>query len=122
VVDQSGVTRILLRDDGASPHTADSSVRKAYTANSMRDATQKFAEMIAKNPEVQGLRDINPFMLFLGGGLPIRFGEEIVGGIGVGGAPGGKLDENCTRAGLESIGAYPYPVTDSRNQSEGAIP
>lgn len=110
VVDQSGVTRILLRGDGAAPHTADSSVRKAYTANSMRDATQKFAEMIAKNPEVQGLRDINPSMLFLGGGLPIRFGDEIVGGIGVGGAPGGKLDENCARAGLESIGAYPYPA------------
>ena len=110
VVDQSGVTRILLRGDGASPHTADSSVRKAYTANSLRDATQKFAELITKNPEAQGLRDINPSMLILGGGLPIRFGEEIVGGIGVGGAPGGKLDENCARAGLESIGAHPYPA------------
>jgi uncharacterized protein GlcG (DUF336 family) len=110
VVDQSGVTRILLRGDGASPHTADSSVRKAYTAASLRDSTQKFAELIAKNPEAQGLRDINPSMLILGGGLPIRFGEEIVGGIGVGGAPGGKLDETCARAGLESIGAHPYPA------------
>lgn len=110
VVDQSGVARILLRSDGASPHTVDSSVRKAYTANALRDSTQKFAETIVKNPESQGLRDINPSMLILGGGLPIRFGEEIVGGIGVGGAPGGKLDENCARAGLESIGAQPYPA------------
>lgn len=110
VVDQSGVARILLRGDGASPQTVDSSVRKAYTANALRDSTQKFAELIAKNPESQGLRDINPSMLILGGGLPIRFGEEIVGGIGVGGAPGGKLDENCARAGLESIGAHPYPA------------
>jgi uncharacterized protein GlcG (DUF336 family) len=108
VVDQSGVARVLLRNDGASPHSADSSLRKAYTAATLRDPTQKFAEMIAKNPEVQGLRDINPSMLILGGGLPIRFGDEIVGGIGVGGAPGAKLDESCARSGLESIGAYPY--------------
>ena len=110
VVDQSGVTRILLRGDGAAPQTVDSSVRKAYTANALRDSTQKFAELIVKNPESQGLRDINASMLILGGGVPIRFGEEIVGGIGVGGAPGGKLDENCARAGLESIGAQPYPA------------
>lgn len=107
VVDQGGVVRVLLRGDGAAPHTADSSVRKAYTANSLRDATQKFAELIARNPETQGLRDINPSMLILGGGLPIRIAGELVGGIGVGGAPGGPLDEACARAGLASIGAAP---------------
>lgn len=110
VVDQSGATRILLRGDGASPHTVDSSTRKAYTANALRDTTQKYAEMIARNPDLQGLREINQSMLILGGGLPIRFGDEIVGGIGVGGAPGAKLDENCARAGLQSIGAHPYPA------------
>ena len=34
-------------------------------------------------------------------------GGEVVGGIGVGGAPGGHLDAACAQAGLDSIGAAP---------------
>jgi uncharacterized protein GlcG (DUF336 family) len=63
--------------------------------------------MIAENPGAQGLRDMNDRILILGGGLPIDMGGEIVGGIGVGGAPGGHLDEACAQAGLDSIGAAP---------------
>jgi uncharacterized protein GlcG (DUF336 family) len=43
----------------------------------------------------------------LGGGLPIEIDGEIVGGIGVGGAPGGHLDDVCAQAGLDAIGAAP---------------
>jgi len=108
VVDRGGVLRALLRADGAGVHTVDSSRRKAYTAVSMQAPSGKFAALIARVPEVQGLRDMNDSILLLGGGLPIRMGGEIVGGIGVGGAPGAHLDEACARAGLESIGADPY--------------
>ena len=48
---------------------------------------------------------MNDHILMLGGGLPIEMGGEVVGGIGVGGAPGAHLDEACSRAGLNSIGA-----------------
>ena len=108
VVDRGGVLRVLLRDDGAGVHTVDSSRRKAYTAASLRAPTTRFAELIARKPELQGLRDMNTSILMLGGGLPIRFGSEVVGGIGVGGAPGAHLDEDCARAGLLRIGAHPY--------------
>ncbi|MFQ5487288.1 MAG: heme-binding protein [Gammaproteobacteria bacterium] len=108
VVDRAGVLRTLLRADGAGVHTVDSSRRKAYTAVSMKAPTAKFAALIARRPEVQGLRDMNESILLLGGGLPIRMGSEIVGGIGVGGAPGAHFDEACARAGLERIGADPY--------------
>ncbi len=108
VVDRSGVLRVLLRDDGAGVHTVDSSRRKAYTAASMREPTMKFAALIARLPQLQGLRDMNESILILGGGLPVRFGDEVVGGIGVGGAPGAHLDEHCARAGLLRIGAHPY--------------
>ncbi|NNE80684.1 MAG: hypothetical protein HKN18_10485 [Silicimonas sp.] len=39
------------------------------------------------------------------GGLPNRTGGALVRGIGVGGAPGGHLDEACARAGLDAIRA-----------------
>jgi len=63
--------------------------------------------MIAKMPAAQGLRDMNNNILVLAGGLPIEIGGEVVGGIGVGGAPGGHLDAACAQAGLDSIGAKP---------------
>jgi len=105
VVDRAGVVRALLREDGAGPHTVDSSRKKAYTSASMGRPTAELGELIAKMPAVQALRDMNENILVLGGGLPIHMGGEVVGGIGVGGAPGGHLDVACAQAGLESIGA-----------------
>jgi uncharacterized protein GlcG (DUF336 family) len=48
---------------------------------------------------------MNEKILMLGGGLPIEIGGEVVGAIGVGGAPGAHLDDACAQAGLDSIGA-----------------
>lgn len=103
VVDGSGVLRALLRADGAGPHTVDSSRKKAYTALSLGEPTSRLVEIVQSSPGASGLRDMNDSILVLGGGLPIRAGDALVGGIGVGGAPGGHLDEACARAGLEAI-------------------
>ena len=37
------------------------------------------------------------------GGLPIRAGNEVVGGVGVSGAPGGDKDAVCAQAGIDKI-------------------
>lgn len=107
VVDRAGILRALVREDGAGSHTVDSSRKKAYTSASLKRPTGELAELVAKMPAVQGLQDMNESILILGGGLPIEMGGEIVGGIGVGGAPGGHLDAACAQAGLDSIGAAP---------------
>ena len=104
IVDRGGNLKVLLRGDGAGPHTTDSSFRKAYTAASLRRSTLHLAELITKVPGIQALRDMNDRILILGGGLPIELEGEVVGGIGVGGAPGGHLDEACAAAGLASLG------------------
>jgi len=105
IVDQAGLLKVQLKADGAGPHTLDSSFRKAYTANSLRSSTQKYAVMTANNPELQSLARMNENILLLGGGFPIKIGDEIMGGIGVGGAPGAKLDETCARAALKVLKA-----------------
>ncbi len=105
VVDRAGVLKVLLRGDGAGPHTTDSSTRKAYTSASLRRPTSEFAQLLTKRPALQGLRDMNEKILILGGGWPIEMSGEVVGGIGVGGAPGAHLDDVCAQAGLHSIGA-----------------
>ncbi len=105
VVGRSGRVKVLLREDGAGPHTLNSSRKKAFTAASMGRPTSEFAQLITQMPAIQGLRDMDPDILILGGGLPIILEGDIVGGIGVGGAPGGHLDDACAEAGLKSIGA-----------------
>ena len=107
VVDRAGVLRSMGRSDGAGPHTVDSSRKKAYTAASLRRPTTELAELINKVPTLQALREMNDNVIMLGGGLPIEIGGEVVGGIGVGGAPGGHLDDACAQAGLDAIGATP---------------
>lgn len=107
VVDRAGVLKTLMRADGAGSHTTDSSRKKAYTAASLGRTTSELGELIVKMPHLQAIREMNHNILILGGGLPIQFGNEIVGGIGVGGAPGAHLDDACAQAGLDSIGATP---------------
>jgi uncharacterized protein GlcG (DUF336 family) len=102
VVDRSGVLRALLRADGAGPHTVASARAKAYTSASMRANTTQILETVRTNPGATRLPDIEGFLI-VGGGMPIRAGEEVVGAIGVGGAPGGHLDDQCAEAGIARI-------------------
>jgi uncharacterized protein GlcG (DUF336 family) len=103
VTDQDGLVRVLLRDDTAGPHTLDSSVKKAYTAASLGVSTGVLTKILVEHPDATGLRDMNNRILIMQGGLPIKAGAEVIGGIGVGGTPGGDTDEACARAGLEKI-------------------
>jgi uncharacterized protein GlcG (DUF336 family) len=103
VTDRYGLVRAQLRGDHAGPHTLDSSGRKAYTSASLGRPTGDLAKMIEGNPALEGLRNMNGMILMLGGGLPIKAGEDVMGGIGVGGSPGADKDEACARAGLEKI-------------------
>ena len=105
IVDQSGLLKVQLKADGAGPHTLDSSRRKAYTANSLRDSTHKYAVLVAQKPELQSLTRLNDNILLLGGGFPIKVSGEVVGGIGVGGAPGIEFDEVCASAALKVLKA-----------------
>lgn len=102
VVDRAGQLKLQLRGDGAGPHTLDSSRGKAYTAASMRESTGKMLEISQKSPAAATLPMIDGLLL-LGGGLPIKAGDEVIGAIGIGGAPGGHLDDECAEAGIARI-------------------
>lgn len=105
IVARSGVTSVILRADNAGPHTVGSSTGKAFSSASLGRDTAGLAGFIGENPANDGLRDMDARLVIQGGGLPIRIGGALVGGIGVGGAPSGDIDESCARAGLDEIGA-----------------
>lgn len=102
VVDRAGQIRAQLRADNAGPHTNDTSRRKAFMSATMRTNSGTIAENVAKNPGAAGVAQITDFIM-LAGGVPIRSGNEVIGAIGVGGAPGGNLDEACANAGIDKI-------------------
>ena len=102
VVDRSGQVKVVMRDDGTGPHTLDSSRGKAFTSLSFRLSTAEFLRLVDTNPAAAHLTDIEG-TLAVAGGLPIRAGDEVIGGIGVGGAPGGDRDEACAQAGINRI-------------------
>ena len=103
IVARSGSTKVLIKGDGSGPHTVGSSTGKAFASASLGQPTAKFAATIKEKPELEGLRDMDSRLVILGGGLPIKVGGALVAGIGVGGAPGGHLDEACAKAGIEAI-------------------
>lgn len=102
VYDRSGLLRAYLRGDGASPHSFDSATRNAFTSATFGNTTAALAKRIREVPEAAGLANI-PGILPLGGGAPIKIGDEVVGGIGVAGAPGGDKDEACSNAGIAKV-------------------
>jgi uncharacterized protein GlcG (DUF336 family) len=102
VVDRAGGIRAVHRADNAGPHTIAASERKAYTSASEKNATTAMMETAQKNPGAANLVNIPGFLL-LGGGMPVKAGNEVIGALGVGGAPGGHLDDQCVVAALEAV-------------------
>ncbi|HSV78390.1 MAG TPA: heme-binding protein [Ramlibacter sp.] len=102
VVDRAGGIRAVQRADNAGPHTVSAAYDKAFTSASARNNTQAMMEAAQKNPAAANLVHIPGFLL-LGGGVPIKIGNETIGAVGVGGAPGGHLDEQCAVAALDRV-------------------
>ena len=102
VVDADGATIVEMRGDGAGIHTLDSAHYKAYTSVTFKNDTMALAER-AKSDNVFVQLSKLPHIMFVGGGLAIKLGDETIGAIGASGAPGAKLDDDCARAGLDKI-------------------
>ena len=102
VVDRAGGVRAVQRADNAGPHTLAASQQKAFTSASAKNTTLAMQDGSQKNPAAANLVYIPGFLL-LGGGVPIKVGNEVIGAVGVGGAPGGNLDEQCAMVALDKV-------------------
>jgi uncharacterized protein GlcG (DUF336 family) len=102
IVGPEGEVRVLLRGDGAPPHSPEAARRKAYTSASFGKTTEELVTLITTKPDAAGLTRLDN-TLFVGGGLPIRRGGEVIGGVGVSGANGPGLDEKCAHAAADII-------------------
>ena len=104
VLDRSGEPIVMLRGDDTRPHHLDSARRKAYTALTFRIPSGDLRALIEKDPSAAPLATMTG-VIALGGGLPIKRGDEVVAAIGVAGAPASEKDAICAQAGRDSIAA-----------------
>ena len=58
---------------------------------------------MGKNPPTTVPQTPLPNVTYARGGVAITAGGNIIGGLGVSGAPGGQFDEECARAALAKI-------------------
>ncbi|HZQ12623.1 MAG TPA: heme-binding protein [Pseudolabrys sp.] len=100
VVERGGQTIVMLRGDGAGLHTPEGAERKAYTARTFSQPSADFVKRLSDRPDTVGSRQYTR-VLALGGGLPIKAGNEVIGAVGVSGSPG--KDDECSQAGLDKV-------------------
>ncbi len=103
VTDPSGLPLVVLRDRYAGWHTVAAAEGKARTAASWREATSNVAARVNKPGSAESAIKNLPGVVMIGGGLPIEAAGQMVGAIGVSGAPGGDNDDICAKAGLDAI-------------------
>ena len=101
VVDRAGNIVASLRGDGTKPHMMEFARLKAYTAvtNPRGMTTLEFRKLAEERPHLKQI----PNLVLVGGGVPIKVGNEIIGAVGVSGAPGEELDETCAHAGIAKV-------------------
>lgn len=102
VVDRHGNLQALIRDRFAGPHTPETAKRKAWTAVTFKTDTSTLVAITQPGQEQSGMRHI-PGAMVIGGGVMVEESGQLVGGLGVSGAPGGPADEECAKDGLAAI-------------------
>jgi len=101
VVDRDGETLVEMRGDGASPHTMENARRKAYTAMTFKQTTAEYAKKLDDPKSVAHQQATLPNVIAIPGGVPIKVGKDVIGGVGVSGSPG--VDEECVDGGLDKV-------------------
>src|SRR3954469_24478383 len=101
VVGRNAEVLLQVRGDGTGPHTMENSMRKAYTSRTFRIPSGDIVTRLKNDPTL-GLIHLNN-VIANQGALPIKVGDEVVGGAGASGAPGGEKDEACVKAGIDKV-------------------
>src|SRR5437667_11617506 len=99
ILDEGGNLKAFSRMDGAPILCIEMAQNKAYTAL-FGVSTQEFFNFIQGDPSLlAGIPTLTRVAAW-GGGFPIKVDGEIVGAIGVSGAPAVQNDVDCARAAL----------------------
>ena len=102
ILDDGGNLKAFSRMDGAPIPTIEMAQNKAYTAL-FGISTQDFFNFIKGDPSLLAGVPTLARMAAWGGGFPIKVDGEVVGAIGVSGAPAVQNDVDCAKAALALV-------------------
>jgi len=102
ILDDGGNLKAFRRMDGASIPTIEIAQNKAYTAL-FGISTQDFFNFIQGDPALLAGIPTLARVAAWGGGFPIEVNGEVVGAIGLSGAPTVQNDVDCARAALALV-------------------
>jgi uncharacterized protein GlcG (DUF336 family) len=104
IVDESGILKAFGRMDGAALVTVSSAQDKAFTAVGFGIPSHAWYPMIKEDPALlHGVPSAIERVVIFGGGIPLRSGGELVGGIGVGGGTH-EQDRSIAEAAIAALG------------------
>ena len=105
VIDSAGEARAMLTADGSDGSHVFVAMRKALTALAFHMPSLKANQAVWDGSAP--MSTVTPDMFVMGGAAPILRNGRLIGAIGVSGAAGappGKADEDCAKAGLRAAG------------------
>ncbi len=102
ILDDGGNLKAFGRMDGAPIPTTEMAQNKAYTAL-FGVSTQEFFKFIQSDPSLLAGIPTLARMAAWGGGFPIKVNGEVVGAIGLSGAPTVQNDIDCAKATLALV-------------------
>lgn len=92
VVDAGGNLLAYERMDGAWLGSGDIAINKAWTARAFDMPTEKLGKMAQSGKPLFGIDSTNhEKVVIFGGGVPLKLGDVVVGGLG---ASGGTVDQD----------------------------
>ena len=106
VTDESGNLLAFSRMDGGKVSSISIAIDKAFTASAAKNPTAFYNEMCRPGSPTFGIHTSNQgHFSIIGGGLPVKSGSAIVGGIGASsGTP--AQDIEVAQAGMDALAAH----------------
>jgi uncharacterized protein GlcG (DUF336 family) len=104
VVDESGVTKEMLRMDGAPLVSVQTAINKAYAAAAIGMPPDDFFSAIESDAAAVAEFGTRPGLALIAGGLPVIVDGRVAGAIGVAGAMTGAEDRRIAEVSVQKAG------------------
>ena len=103
VLNSAGVLKVQISADGAPDMTGPVGVRKAFTVITFKAPSGAVGDRAKTDPALADRIKADPKLITWAGGQPLMVGGELIGALGVSGAPGGDKDDACTTAAIAKV-------------------
>lgn len=103
VLNSAGAQRVQVSADGAPDMTAAIGQRKAFTVITFKEPSGAVGDKAKTDPALADRLKSDPKLIGWAGGEPLMSGGDLIGALGVSGAPGGDKDDACANAAIAKV-------------------